>query len=148
MEILSGSCLMWLAVAGGAAAIEAASCCMVSAWFVLGALVSCVAAAAGAGAAWQVAIFLLASAAGALALRPLVLRGRRRPGSAEPSMVGQTVVVTASPTPASPGRAKDSRGMDWAIVVDAAGESCVQRGEHAVVVEQRSATLVVEPAGR
>ena len=63
-------------------------------------------------------------------------------------MVGQTVTVTASPTAASPGRAKDAHGMDWAIVANAAGEACPQRGEQAVVVEQRSATLVVEPAGR
>lgn len=148
MEILSGSCLTWLVVAGGAAAIEAALCCLVSAWFVLGALIACIAAAAGAGAAWQVAIFLLASSAGALALRPLALRGRRRPESAEPSMVGSAVTVTASPTPASPGRARDAHGMDWAIVAHAAGEACPQRGEQAVVVDQRSATLVVEPAGR
>lgn len=148
MEILSGSCLMWLAVAGGAAAVEAASCCLVSAWFVLGALIACIAAAAGCPAPWQLAIFLLSSSIGALALRPLALRGRRRPESAEPSMVGQTVTVTASPTAASPGRAKDAHGMDWAIVANAAGEACPQRGEQAVVVEQRSATLVVEPAGR
>lgn len=143
MEVLGYGCIAWLAVAGAAGILEAATCCLVSVWFVLGALAACVLAAVGLPAWAQLAAFLAVSGLTAAALRPLAMRRRRAPEAAEPTMVGKTVTVTASPTPGSRGRAVDETGMDWSIE-PALGAALKFKGR-CRVVEQRSAVLVVEP---
>lgn len=143
MEVLGYQCIVWLAVAGIAGILEAATCCLVSVWFVLGALVSCVLAAVGCPIWAQLVAFLGVSGLTAAGLRPIAMRRRRAPETAEPTMVGKTVTVTASPTAGSRGRAVDETGMDWSIE-PAAGASLRFKGR-CRVVEQRSTVLVVEP---
>lgn len=150
MEILGANEMFWLSVAAAAGALEAISCCLISAWFVFGALAACLASAFGAGLFAQVTIFLVASGIGTLAIRPFVIRGRRDPETKEPTMEGEVLVVTLLPVDGARGRARDKRGMDWAIAVSDDVDPALAElsfGQRVRVVAQKSATLVIEPCG-
>lgn len=142
MGLFGTPVVLWLACAVLAAIVEAASCCLISVWFVGGALVAAVAAAVGVPLFVQVILFLVVSGACAALLRPLVLARRADKASDEPSMVGQQLRVSSS-SAGETGRARavDSHGMDWAVVSE--DGSSLASGETVEVVEQRSATLVV-----
>ena len=142
MELLGTPVVLWLACAVLAAVVEAVSCCLISVWFVGGALVAAVAAAVGAPLFAQVILFLVVSGVCAALLRPLVLAGRADKASDEPSMVGQRLRISSPGTGGGArARAVDDHGMDWSVV--AKDGSLLEGGETVEVVEQRSVTLVV-----
>ena len=143
MELFGTPVVLWLACAVLTAVIEAASCCLISVWFVGGALVAAVAAAVGLPVFAQVVLFLVVSGVCAALLRPLVLARRADKASDEPSMVGQRLRVS-SPGAGEAGRmrAVDNHGMDWSVVAE--DGSSLESEEAVEVVEQRSATLVVK----
>lgn len=142
MELLGTPVVLWLACAVLAAVIEAVSCCLISVWFVGGAIVAAIAAAVGAPVFVQVILFLIVSGVCAALLRPLVLARRADKASDEPTMVGQRLRVSVSGNGVAGVRAVDDHGMDWAVVP--ADGRALKGGELVEVVEQRSATLVVK----
>ena len=142
MELLGTPVVLWLACAVLAAVVEAVSCCLISVWFVGGALVAAVAAAVELPVFVQVVLFLVVSGVCAALLRPLVLARRADKASDEPSMVGQRLRVSSGATGGVRARAVDDHGMDWSVVAE--DGSSLESGEAVEVVEQRSATLVVK----
>ncbi len=88
--------IFWLAAFVLFAVVEGATVCLVSLWFVVGALVAFAAAMLGGGLWLQVALFLAVSAAMLLCLRPFV-RKYVRAGETKTNvdaLVGRTTVVT------------------------------------------------------
>jgi membrane protein implicated in regulation of membrane protease activity len=122
-----GTWIVWLIIAAALGAVEIATVTLAFGVVAAGALVAAVAGAAGGSAAIQFGTFVVASAAGLGAARPLALRHVRQPpmlrtGSA--ALIGRTAVVVEEVT-GEGGRVRigpdlwSSRAFDETLVIPA-----------------------------
>ena len=107
-----GLWIIWLIVAIALGAAEVITTTLAFGLVAVGALAAALAGALGASLPWQVAVFVLASLAGLLLVRPAVLRHLRRTPSLRSgtaALVGQNALVLDEVNPAQrPG--PDRRG--------------------------------------
>ena len=143
IEVFMASPYIWLVVAAIAAVIEAFSFGMITAWFVVGALVAFGIAFAG-GPLWlQLVAFLVVSIACLVLLRPLILKMRARGEEHESTPVGSVAVVVEDiDASVLRGRVETPDHMTWAAV--ASDNSVIEAGAKVRVVDKRSIKLVVE----
>ncbi|HEV3288167.1 MAG TPA: NfeD family protein [Streptosporangiaceae bacterium] len=109
-----GLWIIWLIVAIALAAAEVVTTTLAFGLVAAGALVAAIAGALGASLPWQFAAFVLASLAGLVLVRPVVMRHLRRTPSLRSgtaALVGQTAYVLADITPHS-GRVRIG-GEEW-----------------------------------
>jgi membrane protein implicated in regulation of membrane protease activity len=109
-----GLWIIWLIVAIALAAAEVVTTTLAFGLVAAGALAAAIAGALGASLPWQFAAFVLASLAGLVLVRPVVMRHLRRTQSLRSgtaALVGQTAYVLADITPHS-GRVRIG-GEEW-----------------------------------
>jgi membrane protein implicated in regulation of membrane protease activity len=109
-----GLWIVWLIVAIALAAAEVVTTTLAFGLVAAGALAAAIAGALGASLPWQFAAFVLASLAGLVLVRPVVMRHLRRTPSLRSgtaALVGQTAYVLADITPHS-GRVRIG-GEEW-----------------------------------
>ena len=109
-----GLWIVWLIVAIALAAAEVVTTTLAFGLVAGGALAAAIAGALGASLPWQFAAFVLASLAGLVLVRPVVMRHLRRTPSLRSgtaALVGQTAYVLADITPHS-GRVRIG-GEEW-----------------------------------
>jgi membrane protein implicated in regulation of membrane protease activity len=109
-----GLWIIWLIVAIALAAAEVVTTTLAFGLVAAGALAAAIAGALGASLPWQFAAFVLASLAGLVLVRPVVMRHLRRTPSLRSgtaALVGQTAYVLADITPHS-GRVRIG-GEEW-----------------------------------
>ena len=134
---------IWLGVAVVMAVIEIASTGLITTWFVVGALAAFASNLLGADLLVQCAVFVVVSVVLLAALRPVVLKYRRKGASAEPTLVGQrAIVVEEIDNDRMVGRVRTSDNMTWAAC--SADGDPIEEGAGVVVVAQESIKLVVE----
>ncbi len=137
------SFVVWLGIAAVMAIVEIASQGLITAWFVVGALVAFVANVLGFDLTVQIVVFLVVSIACLVALRPVFVKYRARGQAEEPTMVGQSgVVVEAIDNMQMVGRVETSDHMSWSAR-SASGEP-IETGAFVRVVAQESVKLIVE----
>lgn len=133
----------WIIVAVVMALAEALSLGLVTMWFVVGALAAFLANVLGADLFVQCVVFLVVSVVLLIALRPVVVKYRRRGAHHEPTLVGTHAVVTeAVDNDRMVGRVETPDHMTWSA--RAADGAPIEAGASVVVVAQESIRLVVE----
>lgn len=134
---------VWLAVAVIMAVVEIVSLSLITAWFVVGALVSFVANLLGADVVVQMVVFLVVSLLCLIFLRPVFMKYRKSGEAHEPTLVGQTALVCEEiDNERLVGRVETSNRMTW--VARSADGSVISVGETVVVVDRESVKLIVE----
>lgn len=135
--------VVWLGIAVIMAVVEVASQGLITAWFVVGALVAFAANVLGFDLIVQIVVFLVVSVGCLVALRPVFLKYRARGQSEEPTMIGRFgVVVEDIDNVHMAGRVETSDHMSWAAR-SASGEP-IESGAPVRVVAQESVKLIVE----
>ena len=133
----------WAIVAVVMAVVEIMSLGLITMWFVVGAIAALVASLLGADLFVQCAVFLVVSIVLLVALRPAVLKYRKRGESTEQTLVGQRAIVDeAIDNDRMVGRVRTSDNMTWAA--RSADGAPIETGAGVVVVAQESIKLVVE----
>ncbi len=139
--------VVWLGVTIAFGVIEAMAPALVCIWFCLGAAVTFVASFFVKSVLVQVVIFLVASVAMLLALRPFIHRRvKARPEDAltnSDTYVGREVVVTQL-IPAGQGRSGRVLLGDVSWLARSVDGGAIETGSRAVVREVNGTTLVVE----
>ena len=134
---------VWLGVALVAGIAEVISFGLITMWFVVGALAAFVANLLGADLTVQIIVFIAVSVVCLVVLRPVVLKYRRSPHTAEPDVVGSTaLVVEAIDNAAHAGRVETPDHMTWAA--KSADGAPIEQGETVAIVGRESIVLVVE----
>ena len=133
----------WVVVAVVMAVVEVMSLGLITMWFVVGALAALVASLLGADLFVQCAVFLVVSIVLLVALRPAVLKYRKKGASTEPTLVGQRAVVEERiDNDRMVGRVRTSDNMTWAA--RSADGAPIEEGASVAIVAQESIKLVVE----
>ena len=140
-----GLWIIWLIVAIALGAAEVITTTLAFGLVAVGALAAALAGALGASLPWQVAVFVLASLAGLLLVRPAVLRHLRRTPSLRSgtaALVGQNALVLDDVTPHS-GRVQIG-GEEWsARPYDES--SVIPAGATVEVLQIKGALALVHP---
>ena len=134
---------VWIGVAVVMAIVEVLSLGLITMWFVVGALAAFLAAMLGADLFVQLIVFLVVSIVLLVALRPVVVKYRKRGQDHEPTLLGSHAVVTeAIDNDRMVGRVETPDHMSWAA--RSADGAPIEAGASVTVVAQESIKLVVE----
>lgn len=121
--------------------VEAITYQMISTWFAIGALFALIPASVGAGASWQIAVFLVVSALCLIALRPIsvkCLKGKEYRSNSD-ALIGDRVLVTED-TDELRGRG-EIKGMQWSLRSE--NDERIEAGQMAYVKRIEGVKLIV-----
>lgn len=139
--------IFWMAVTVLLTVIEVVTANLVTVWFAVGAFGAVIAAAAGATASVQVAVFVLLSALSLALTRPVMKKLTKKTGEATNAdkAIGEICVVLEDINNDLNTGAVSTGGKIWsARTVDG---TAVKKGEKVRVIEIKGVKLMVEPIG-
>ena len=137
--------IFWMAVTVLLSVIEAVTANLVTVWFAVGAFGAVIAAAAGATASVQVAVFVLLSAVSLALTRPIMKKVTKKTGEATNAdkAIGEICIVVEDIDNDRNKGAVSCDGKIWsARTVDG---TAVKKDEKVKVIEIKGVKLIVEP---
>lgn len=137
--------IFWMAVTVLLSVIEAVTANLVTVWFAVGAFGAVIAAAAGATASVQVAVFVLLSAISLALTRPIMKRVTKKTGEATNAdkAIGEICVVLEDINNDLNAGSVSCLGKIWSAKT--ADGYAVKKNEKVRVVEIKGVKLIVEP---
>lgn len=140
--------IFWMAVTVLLSVIEAVTANLVTVWFAVGAFGAVIAAAAGATASVQVAVFVLLSAISLALTRPIMKRVTKKTGEATNAdkAIGEICIVLEDIDNDRNMGAVSCDGKIWsARTVDG---TAVKKDEKVRVIQIKGVKLIVEPVNK
>lgn len=137
--------IFWMAVTVLLSVIEAVTANLVTVWFAVGAFGAVIAAAAGATASIQVAVFVLLSAVSLALTRPIMKKVTKKTGEATNAdkAIGEICMVTEDIDNDLSVGAVSCLGKIWSAKT--ADGTAVKKNEKVRVTEIKGVKLIVEP---